>query len=176
MKKHLSAFGGYLIVYEAAVLLGLLVLILAQIPLQMIFSTSKAAEYIGSFLAGGIGSAICFFVAFYRSGHKRGEFNLKALLIPLLLVLAVQQIVAPLLQYMLYVAGSALRLSGAIHILQGYNVTEAADAKMLPKWLTHLCMLLWDAVFFLPPVFLGESAGAKKRQKDRKALHGEGRK
>ena len=35
-----------------------------------------------------------------------------------------------------------------------------------------ICMLLWDAVFFLPSVFLGEYLGAKKRQKNRKELRG----
>ena len=174
MKKHLSAFGGYLIVYEAAVLLGLLVLTITQIPFQMIFSTSTAPQLIASFLADGIGAAVWFFVAAYRFGHKRAEFSVKALLLPLLLVFAVQQLVAPLLQYMIYVAGSASWLSKSIYMLQGHSVIEATEET--PKWLTHLCMLLWDAVFFLPPVFLGEFFGAKKRQKDRKALHGEGRK
>ena len=172
MKKYLSDFGGYLIVYESAVLLGLLAMIVLQIPLQFIFSTGMPAQYTASFLVGGIGSAVWAFIASHRFGYKREKFSIKALIIPLLLVLALQQIVAPLMHYMLYVAGSASQLSSAIYILQGHSAVEATVWE-IPKWLTHLCMLLWDALFFLTPIFLGEYFGAKKRQKDRKALYEE---
>lgn len=167
MKKYLSDFGSYLMIYVASLGIGLLVYIIALYPFKIILSPTAMMERILRFALGASGTAAGFFALSYPKGYKRAEFQWKSILIPILLVFIIQQIIAPIFEYVPYVAGTSRELADIIYMIQGHGV---AELEYVPNWLRHICMLMFDVILIIPPVFLGQYVGSKKRQKERKML------
>lgn len=169
MKNHLSRFGIYLIIYEGGILIGLLFCMIVMNPLKLAFEMSDAVQNLIWGLISTAGTSLWLFIASHREGHKVLEFKLSDVLIPTLMVFALQQIVAVIFQYAIYFTGGALFFAKAFGAMAGSKYAYNED---IPVWLKHICMLGYDILFFIPSILCGSYFGTKKRLKDRAELIG----
>lgn len=175
MKKYLSTFGSYLLSFTASLWFGLLVQILANIPIRFLVGTNRLAQNVLDAAVFAAATSAWLFYASYRRGHKR-----KALLFPQLLavfapVILIQQIVAFLFGYVSYTSGAAHDLSVAI-FLQNREVNVDSNTHLIvgiPLWGYHVLMVGLAFVCYLPALIGGQTVGARKREKERAELTGE---
>ena len=166
MKTIMKKMSKYLLIYWAGVLIALVALILLQYPILFAFELSDIAKELVFFAVQIIASTAWIFVGAYRKGLKNKEFRLKDVLIPMLLAFAVVQVAAPIFQYVVYIAGPTMWMSRGIQMI----TTGDMVIEKVPYWLSHLCMLCYDILLYIPAILLGEYFGTKKSIKMREEL------
>ena len=159
----------YLGIYELSILAGLLFYVWAQYPAQLAFKMSEMTEQFVRAALGLTASTVgLFFLSYKRKGLKNKSFCFRDALLKVLLAFAIVQVVAFIFQYVIYIAGTATDLSRGIWMMAGHDFNR----EDVPKWVTHLCMLSYDILLFIPATLLGEYLGTKKSIKMREELLG----
>ena len=173
MKKYLSAFGSYLLSFVAALLMGIVALVLAGLPFSFL-RKNLLAYNLGLGVVVAVAASAWIFYAFYKRGYKRKAPPLPQSLILFSLVILVQQI-ATFLTGLSYgyaptTAGAASFLADAVFL--GNAAADDLTASV-PVWGYHLMMVGLAVVCYLPALIGGQTLGARKREKERVDLTGE---
>ena len=172
MKANAKIVLKYLGIYELSILAGLLFYLWAQYPVLLAFKMSNMTK---QFVMGSLGLTAStvgfFFLSYKRKGLENKRFCFKDSLLKVLLTFAIVQVVAFILQYAIYIAGTARELSEGIWMMAGHD----PNMEDVPKWVTHLCMLCYDILLFIPATLLGEYFGTKKSIRMREELLGNGK-
>lgn len=166
MKSYLTKLGTYALDYIAAMWVGILVFMAALYPIKLIFELTPLAERIVSTLLCAVGTTVWLFISAHKIGYKSKVFKRSAVIAAVLTVFALQQVLAVVTDYVIYIASTTNYLAQAVWF--GNSVTGSEP----PDLVKHLCLLALDALLFIPAILAGEYLGAKKRQKDRDALIG----
>ena len=106
---------------------------------------------------------ISLYVCAYRMGDKDRKFDIKIILIPLVMAFIIQLIYAAIFSFSIYTSGPAYYLGKIIYMLRGD--TEPT----VPDQIIFVCMLAFD-VIYTAVYLLGEYFGVKRRSKDREQL------
>ena len=169
MKESAKIVLKYLGIYELSLLAGLLFYVWAQYPVELAFKMSDMTEQFVRAALGITASTVgFFFLSYKRKGLKNKSFCFKDSLLKVLLTFAIVQVVAFILQYAIYIAGTATDLSRGIWMMAGHDLNK----EDVPKWVTHLCMLSYEILLFIPATLLGEYIGTKKSIRMREELLG----
>lgn len=165
----IKKLGSMLLIFEIALWVGMLFCGIAIYPIEIIAREndsmlSAMTENLLRALLGAIGTAVTLFLLALRDGYRNKEHTFSTIAKTILLVFAVQQILAIILQYRFFIAGTSEYLATAIYWKNAMNPNEN------PLWINHICMLAFDIVLFIPVFISGEYLGGKKRQKERNEL------
>lgn len=172
MKAGAKTVLKYLGIYELSILAGLLFYVGAQYPVELAFKMSDMTEQFVRAALGITASTVgFFFLSYKRKGLKNKRFCFKDSLLKVLLAFAIVQVVAFIFQYVIYIAGTATDLSRGIWMMAGHDLNK----EDVPKWVTHLCMLSYEILLFIPATLLGEYFGTRKSIKMRAELLGNGK-
>lgn len=175
MKKHLSTFGAYLWSFVASLWFGLMVQLLANIPIKFLVGTNRLAQNVLDAVVFAAAMSAWLFYSSYRRGHKQRALPFSQLLAVFASVILVQQIIAFLFGYVSYTSGAAYNLSVAV-FLQNHEVNVDQNTHLIvgiPLWGYHVMMLSLAVVCYLPALIGGQIVGARKREKEREKLTGE---
>ena len=177
MKKVFSKFGGYLLDFIAALLIGFLIQFVVSLVVLPIVEMNQFAARIMKAIVFILVTTVWLFLSARTIGYKNKEFKLVVSLISAILVLVVQQILSPFFHYAEYVSGGALQLTYAVFLKNDPMFVESGTflADGVPRWGFHIIMLIIDIVFYIPAIIAGEHFGVKKREKDREELIGNGK-
>ena len=158
------------IVVISAAYVGLLVMILATIPIRFIIHSTMAEE-IAACICSVIGSMICLFFLCMRAGYKDNAPDSRAITIKTALCMSAGIVIYILLTVVFrYQTGAATNVAYLARIIG--NIPSTVDIKKLAS--EHGGMMFISMIIqllpFLPSMITGYIIGAKKRQKDRADL------
>lgn len=171
MKKHLSLAGAYLLVLEASFWIGLLVATLGKYIAQLAFSANFGTVIVISAVFAVIASVSALIIGSRTIGYKKRP-ETKEILIALLIAFAVQQILAPIFQYIFYVAGATTAYF-ADWVLYKFGDAISSDGvptEDLPGLYSHLIMTGGYLVLYAPSMYFGTVLGKKRRENERKSM------
>lgn len=134
--------------------------------IMLFFKGSEASRLIIDGMSAIIPISIWLFVGSRREGEKVYEYRALRYIIPMLIIFALQNVIALLFLYPVYLVGPAIDFGKSIAIMAGVDVYNQG----IPILPVHLCMLAYDFLLFLPAVICGSYFGTKKRIKERESL------
>lgn len=176
MKKYLSTFGSYLLSFVAALLIGMVAMLITSFAIQFLKQQHRLAYNLSFAAVLAVATTAWLFYASYKRGYKRKALPLPRLFVVFALVILVQQI-ATFLNGLAYpgtcpptISGAAGYLADAVFL--GNTATDDLTASA-PVWSYHVMMLALALVCYLPALIGGEYIGARKREKERVELTGE---
>lgn len=155
----------YLLDYAASLWLGVLCTVLFSIPIKLLIEETELIDRILYVILDTVGIIIGIMLCSVKEGYRVREFKFKKIIIAVISVFVMHNLLAPLLNYVVYLGGPASTVAEAIQF--GNNLKLRADT--VSPVLIHFCMVGID--FILLPLFiLGEYLGVALRNKHNKKL------
>lgn len=161
MKKILFKTGVYGSIFFAGLWCSILFNLL-DLPIKILFEPSPLGVRIIRIVLGYLGIITAIFIAAFKEGYRKRKFDLKTSLFACFFVFAVQQILAPVISYAIYVVGSgSVYLADAIYFKNQY--TSLINP---PDYIIHLCMTISFLFIYIPLFLASEKLGVLKYIKD----------
>ena len=156
MKTFIKKLGLYCFFLHASFWFSIFAEIVYNIPLKLVLKPSDLAWEIIEFCLSTICIIITLFILCYGCGYKQQKFNLKQVIVIMLSLLIIHQIASLLQAY--YIAGPAYPLSRIIY----YMDENAIETWYMPLGLLHPLIAIFDIIFVVPTMVLGEYMVVKK--------------
>ena len=164
LKSILKEFSHYFIDFFMAVLIGLGVSILFDIPMKFIKTINID---LGHFIAGFVGMCIALYVRSYRRGYDANLYTYSFQIKKVLLYVGMTFVAQILLT--IIIGGHALYISGPTVSLSSFVFPAADRATVEGRFMLAsydwLFMILADILIYAPIIILGEYLGYKQNRK-----------
>ena len=160
IKEYLATGFRYFIYIFGCLWLTLLVSSITTLAGRFVITKDSLEEAVVQMLVMTITMSIALFICTYRRGYTDRIFNLKMVLIPIVIALILQLLYAKIFSFSIYTSGPAFY---AGRILQGGTELGVSDGFVFPF------VLLFDILYIVIAI-AGEYIGVKKRSLESKKL------